>query len=662
MSPDTLRPDATPPRAGLKELLDAANDAAKREAAQWFYFVTLMVYLAVAVGGVTHHKLFLAEPVTLPIFNVALPLSGFFVVAPTIFVILHFYSLAQLRVMARKVEAALAAAMQAGEPPDAVMLRLDSFAVAQMLAGRRAGRRSIAMAAMAWITLIIAPVVLLLFFQIRFLPYHDPAVTWVHRVLLAVDLALLWWLWPRRRKSTRAALARAAAVAGTIVVGFFALVLATVPGEWADGLAYKALLNVQAYTVTRPRDPLLVFWDRLTGRSAPPPDPRFQDKDQQDQEFMQAEPLPAAFRRALFDGRIHPFLGRPTSLFSRVLFLPDERFVPARDSDFADLQRTLVLRGRDLRGALLYRVDLRKADLTGALLVDAWLDDAQLQGARLDSAQLQGAWLRRAHLHAASLRAAQLQGASLDYARLEGATLDGAYLRGATLDGARLTGASLYEAELQGASLQLARLQAARLNGARLEGATLDHAQLQAARLIGARLDGASLDNANLNGASLNDAMLRGASLRSAALWRSTAERADLAHADLRGANFDPPRDAVALVAAALDGVPDGPLRQEAADRLAILTQEMAEDTERSLRATWPDPMPGNPPPIEAWTNSLIAIACAQDTAPHLARGLIRNFAANDRIDRARLGRALRDPDACPGARGLTNDELERLP
>ena len=44
---------------GLNDLLNAANDAAKREATQYFFLVTLMVSLAVAVGGTTHRKLLL---------------------------------------------------------------------------------------------------------------------------------------------------------------------------------------------------------------------------------------------------------------------------------------------------------------------------------------------------------------------------------------------------------------------------------------------------------------------------------------------------------------------------------------------------------------------------------------------------------------------------
>src|SRR5262249_43419331 len=48
-----------------------------------------------------------------------------------------------------------------------------------------------------WITLVIAPVLLLLLVQVQFLPFHSSFVTWTQRIVLLVDLVLLGWLWRR---------------------------------------------------------------------------------------------------------------------------------------------------------------------------------------------------------------------------------------------------------------------------------------------------------------------------------------------------------------------------------------------------------------------------------------------------------------------------------
>ena len=47
----------------------------------------------------------------------------------------------------------------------------------------------------AWITLVVAPVLLLLTIQIQFLPYHSSFVAWTQRIALLFDLMLVWWLW-----------------------------------------------------------------------------------------------------------------------------------------------------------------------------------------------------------------------------------------------------------------------------------------------------------------------------------------------------------------------------------------------------------------------------------------------------------------------------------
>src|SRR6266481_3615853 len=50
--------------------------------------------------------------------------------------------------------------------------------------------------AMAWITLAIAPILILLVFQFMFLPYHSHLATWTHRLLILAELVLAFLLWP----------------------------------------------------------------------------------------------------------------------------------------------------------------------------------------------------------------------------------------------------------------------------------------------------------------------------------------------------------------------------------------------------------------------------------------------------------------------------------
>src|SRR5215210_3301318 len=88
----------------LGALEKALNDAAGKASVLWTTFVTFELYLAIAFGSVTHHNLFLEDPVKLPILNVDLPLVAFFVVAPAVLLIFHFYVFLQLYGLAAKAQ------------------------------------------------------------------------------------------------------------------------------------------------------------------------------------------------------------------------------------------------------------------------------------------------------------------------------------------------------------------------------------------------------------------------------------------------------------------------------------------------------------------------------------------------------------------------------
>ncbi|WP_291299123.1 pentapeptide repeat-containing protein [Elioraea sp.] len=599
----------------LGELLATANDAARREVSQqWFFFITLMLLLAASVGTTTHRALLDATPMRLPLLNIDLPMIGFYAIAPTIFVVLHFYALLQVSGLRAKVAAFIAAAeaearhrATLGQETYATALQrivrpLDGFAVVQALAAPSLHQRALAARVMTAITLVIAPVLLLVFFLLRFLPYQDVPTTHLHRALIAIDLAVLWALMPPSGLP-----ARIISAAGTVTVMVFCLVVATVRGEALD----------RPMPLITPLRDMLFFDGVLDSTTHRPPD-------------------------------------RP---FSRVLSLADERLIRVTDTELAreGLARTIVLRGRSLRGAILIATDLRKADLSRADLAGARLDKAWLNGAFLDNARLEGAILDGATMRDASLPGAVLTGASLRGTGLEGATLDGAALAGATLDDASLHGASLTGTSLEGASL------------------------------VGARLPGAFLIKARLQGASLLSADLRGADLRYVQGWRADTYGARLADADARSistaalpATWVPaaaaeeggPREASPWresVDAWLAVIPGVTLREGAARRLTTLTARSEDDP--GLDARHADLVGLSPPEPRGVARTLITLACAPERAPYVARGILSQIWTADRTTgrdldaaiRARVAGAMRDEAGCPGAIGLNAEERARL-
>src|SRR6516162_8175271 len=168
----------------VDKLQSALNDAAGKASILWTTFVTFELYLVIAFGSVTHRNLFLEDPIKLPLLNVDLPLVGFFLIAPAILVIFHFYVLLQLLAMARKTrdyDTVLRKVAPEASDHQLLRQRLDPFLILQFLAGpteQRTGFSGLSLRLIAWITLAGAPVLILLQGQVTFLPYHGIGVTW----------------------------------------------------------------------------------------------------------------------------------------------------------------------------------------------------------------------------------------------------------------------------------------------------------------------------------------------------------------------------------------------------------------------------------------------------------------------------------------------------
>lgn len=494
-----------------ERLLNAANDASVRARTGWLTYLGLGTYLAVVIAGTRHSDLLLDSPAQLPLLGVSVPLDLFYIVAPLLLVSLHLSVLLQLCVASAKLQAWRDTETSAAEGGRERRGLLDPFVFAQVVGGAKADGF---VRALMWLvigaTLLVAPVLLLLGFQIRYLPWHSQPVTWWLRVLLLADLGLLWALWPRvlapsaswraafrgwRQEWVPAVIVDAMAVL-SVAAALFAVFIATVPG----GLVERCL------------------WIPLPRCLTESPD------------HWSGQPL--GITAWLFDGEPNEVKGTTTSWLSRNLVLPNQVFTHWD----ADRKRWVGprLRGRDLRHATFSRSDLRGADLTGSDLLDADLHGAMLTDAKLGCASTGTAGETTFTLAAQQTltgKCANLAGADLVHAQLTGADLRHATLTGADLTAAVLVDADLRDATLTDANLKHARLTGARLSRARLTGASLTSADLTAANLELARLTGADLTFANLTAANLQVATLTAADLGSA-----TLTGADLRLARVHGA------------------------------------------------------------------------------------------------------------------------------
>ncbi len=525
-------------------LLEAVNSSSDASHTAWMLFLGLMTYLMIAVAGVTHKDLLLETPVSLPLLQVSIQQAQFFLFAPVVLVLLHLGLVSQLVLLARKT-LAFDRSVQSLEASDLrthpLRLELHNFFFVQAVAGpHRSYVVSAFLHGMSWLSLVILPVVLLLFIQISYLPFHDPAVTWAHRVALLVDIGVLVLIgvfltraetsfilafWRTTQDHPLTFLGTAGLLAA---IAFFSLFVATIPGEPLDRM-------------TGP-----VSW--ITGRNAT-------------SAAGLATSAPAAasnvgalqLLRARADGALF-------GMFHRNIVATDLDLVTTKDGKGGETG--ISLRNRDLRFARLDRTDFRGADLTnadfdGASFVGADLSNVRMQcaditelyladnrqaarcasarGTNFSRAKMKEARLAGIDARGAKFEEANLEGADFTYSNLVGANFSSAHLERADFSGGtQLQGANFLIATMQGADLGGASLQLADLSSAQLQGAVFAHAELHGALLRDADLEGADLDRAKLQGADLTRAKLKAADLRGAAIWMTRPPTDDNLHiADL---------------------------------------------------------------------------------------------------------------------------------
>ena len=161
----------------VRGLRENADDAARLVRTVYFAFLLVGAYIAVTIGSTTDLQLLKDSPVTLPVLNVGLPIVGFYALVPWLLLLLHFNLLLQLYLLSRKlhlVDEAIAA-LEDEEAREEQRALLFPFPFSQMLIGRQRGRVMRALLAVnVWTTMIILPLVLLLWAQIGFLPYQPP--------------------------------------------------------------------------------------------------------------------------------------------------------------------------------------------------------------------------------------------------------------------------------------------------------------------------------------------------------------------------------------------------------------------------------------------------------------------------------------------------------
>lgn len=350
----------------------------------------------------------------LPIIQAAIPIVGFYVVAPLILLCLYFYFHFYLQKLWEEL-GSLPAVFTDGRE---LHKRTDPWLLNDLVRShfvRLKDGRPFLSYFQAWISVVLAwwlvPITSFAFW-LRFLRRHDLFVTILHALLLSLSLYSAVRLYHVASETLRGYERTDFTWKG--VIGrrstYFRLSCAT--------LIAAALVLISLRTLATPEinEFTLLGWDQ-----------KLMDK----------------LGYSPFANLINADVStKPTS------------WIGTRDDELD------LVKGADLNGRNLYF-----AQAHNAFMAMAHLDNSNLRNADLQHVDLRRATLHGADLTGSDLENALLQGANLSSAKLDDAELDDANLAGVDLRGSSMTGASLVGSDLSSADLRKANLQGASFAG-----------------------------------------------------------------------------------------------------------------------------------------------------------------------------------------------------
>jgi uncharacterized protein YjbI with pentapeptide repeats len=567
------------PEHDENEMISAANEAATYCRTLWIAFITYMGAVFILSAGTTHVDLLLGTPIKMPLFDIGIPLNLFYVIAPLLLVLFHLNLLMKLFDLRQRIYA-LSASIGNVEQLQRLRHRVIAFDYA-LLTGNMIinAKERLLLGVITNTTVFVIPLLILLFIQRQFLPAHDPAVTWTHRVLIILDVAQIYliqnWLSRRLRHPRTEEFARAPhkAARGRAPRIFATSTFGWLGRQWrSSGLI--VVVAASLFVLASPDENLDVLWP-------------FAWKYLRPNNVKEMRPNFLAFGYDPSAGiDIAEKFGIKRSLYvtDQVLWsgpIPSDSVLNALDADTIEIKASGIvvgarpalnsgirgniginLRGRNLSFANFENTKLIAADFSpnltyqqienlrfGGKELDTFralyrAEFTDLRGANFSGADMRGASFmfvdaKEATFDSTDLRGARFQNsglrrASFGQARMEGVKIANSDLRIADLVGANLRGARLLATDLQGAFLAQAQMQGSFLEGMDLRLADMSNANLQASYITSSRFEGTILDDSDISGALLDSMHLQGASLKG-----TTLRAAYFIASEFRGADFN---------------------------------------------------------------------------------------------------------------------------
>jgi uncharacterized protein YjbI with pentapeptide repeats len=480
-------------------------------------FYGLMVYLAITIASVAPSDLFFPNhTLSLPILKIDLNITYFFTFTPLVVLVIHVNLLVNLIHHRNKLEAYIQ------EDPNASPLYYHPFLynfIRKSYAESEHSRKynfatTNFLRIFIWTSLVILPLVVLVFMQVKFLPVQNQ---WVNIGLVGIVFLDAFFLWRFRKAIStqpyempaQAADAEALSEPGDrpATEGTPESTGEPTIGPPADslpkrvlsgGLVYLKLLMVVA-------TPLLSLSLYLSAGSTPKKSDRFhfnlqdmvlaESKSDVKGILGSAPKLETAWAELAMadkvEGRNIRFGQFDRSIFTRISFRASDlretsfRYTRFEYVNFQDAHASKTdFSGATIRVGLFYRAHMPEANFENASLGTVDFDSSDLRRANFKEATMYGASFKDANLSGAKFSNTKLAGANFENADLTGAEFIQCDLRGTNFSNATLVGANFTLDTLIGADFSRANMQGAYIGNGRTEGAIFFNTKLEGAILV----------------------------------------------------------------------------------------------------------------------------------------------------------------------------------
>ncbi len=551
----------------LLDLRQSTNETARVARANLLLFLVVGLFVGLLVANTNDLLLFTRAHITIPFMQIGVPIDMFYRVGPIIFILLHlnlFLRLARLSQVVALLRKEIKKCGKSGEeliqasllfpfdflqlifhvtsrPVDSVM---DKPSVIRRLFQHLKSVREkygyfLALSVIVAASVFVFPLILLMWMQVKFLPYQSESITFIHQFAIAIDV-VMQMVFIFRLEGFRKFRAEIAANSSWMrrfrgfgiatVISFFPI--AAVAFSWLFALVPGSFLE---------RNRLFPGWQSETTKCFF--DDWWLNKEKEEVQSSILECLFYALWSNKEEEECSLYVIPSPEKWRRYLYLPDTSISASERP--AEIVATYLAKGEDPEQAWRFTDPL---DLSGRVLRYGWFKSSEIWRANFSGSDIYCTNFENAKLHKAVFDKANLKNVYFKHANLQESSFkevesyrsifDEADLRNSKLTSATFDNGSFEDADFQDMSGEGLKFLGTNLFGTRFHGALIEKSKFFGADLFLVEFHGVCLSGAEFRGTDLVLAEFYGVDLSYTIFDSVHAESASFYRTNMSGAKI----------------------------------------------------------------------------------------------------------------------------